>query len=147
MSRLISYGTALAAIIFLIASCWRNEPAWNDVPSPPDLMYKISIRTYGGGYADKPFDIKISSKMPLRHESTVVQTDQCKNVKILARRDYVYIFYDELALNGFSSFQYHNSLPRPFLCDVRHQFCRSLLQVAEKNREPVYSVCTYSGRN
>lgn len=144
MSRLILHRVALSAAALLLATCGRNEPSWVNLTSDQNLPYTVSIKTYGGDEADKPFDIKLSSKRAQGIESTIILTSQCKNVRVLPRRDYFYIFYDELALRGYSAFRYDASLPRPFLCDLRHQFCSELLRTAISGKESVSSACSYA---
>lgn len=145
MPRLIPARVALVATVLSLTSCGRNEPAWTDLPAPSEVPFTVSLRTYGGGHADRPFDLRVSSKTAAGMESTVVRSSQCKNVRVLPRRDYIYIFYDELGLSGYSSFQYDASLPRPFLCDLRNRFCSELLQAAVSAKERVSSACSYLG--
>ena len=144
MSRLILCVTTLAATILLLSGCGRSEHAWTDLPSSPEMSYTASIRTYGSDYADKPFDVQVKSKIPPRHENVVLRAIQCKNVRILPKADYIYIFYDELVLAGYSSNQFDASLPRPFLCDVRHTFCGNMLKAAVSAKEPVSIACSHS---
>lgn len=144
MSWLISCATALTATILLLLGCGRSEPAWTDLPSSSGTLYTASIRTYGSDYADKPFNVQVRSKTQPGLASTAVRASQCKNVRILPRPDYIYFFYEELGLAGFSSFQYDASLPRPFLCDLRHTFCRNMLRAALSAKEPVSVVCSHS---
>lgn len=145
MPRLILNGAALSAATLLLTACGQSEPNWVALASDPSLPYTASIKTYGGDEADRPFDIKLSSKTARGVESTIIQTSQCKNVRVLPRHDYFYIFYDELALRGYSAFRYDSSLPRPFLCDQRQEFCGFVLQRAVAAKEPITEACSYRG--
>lgn len=144
MPRLVLRLAAYFAAVLLTAGCGQNEPSWIDIPSSTEEAYATSIKTYGGDHADRPFDIKVRGKKLPNFENIVLRASQCKNVRILPRQDYIYIFYDELVLAGYSSNKFDSSLPRPFLCDIRHKFCDDLLKAAISAGEPVSSVCTYS---
>jgi hypothetical protein len=130
----------------LPAGCGRDGPAWKQLPASPDQAYEVSVRTFkDGAYADQPFHLRIRSRRPPGHEIRVLAASQCENVKILQTPDYLYVFYDELALGGFSSSQFAESMPRPFLCDLRHAFCNARLDAALGAKETVSDVCTYTG--
>lgn len=73
-----------------------------------------------------------------------MSAEQCKNVEVAQTKDNLFIFYDELVLNGFSSTRYDPSLPRPFLCDMQHPFCRATLATIVAAKGVVSKVCSYS---
>lgn len=128
MPWLIRCGTALMAIA-LFASCGRNEPPWNKLPSAGDQPYEVRIRTYrDGDYADQPFHLRVISRGSRQSEIRVMAARQCKNVNILQENGFLYLFYEELSLGGFSSSQYNVAMPRPFLCPLQHEFCRVSLR-------------------
>ena len=143
MSRLVRSFAALLVLMLINAGCGQNEPPWVDLPSSAEEAYVTSVKTYGGDHADRPFEIRVRSKNPPGHENIVLRASQCKNVWILPRQDYIYIFYDELILEGYSSNQFDASLPRPFLCDIRHKFCDNLMRTAVSASEPLSKVCSY----
>lgn len=144
MPRLTSHSTILMAFLSL-AGCGGSGPPWKKLPSSSDQPYEVSIRTFkDGAYADQPFHVRVVSKGTKVSEITLMRASQCKNVKILQRPDFLFIFYDELGLNSFLSSQFNASMPRPFLCPLQHEFCRNTLKAAVNGREAVSAICTHS---
>lgn len=144
MSRLTLCVTSLI-LVLLLASCERNEPPWKKLPSSSSQSYEVSIRTFKDGeYADQPFHVRVISKDPRASEIGVMKAQQCKNVNILQGQDFLYFFYEELSLSGFSSSKFSAAMPRPFLCPLQHEFCRNMLKGAISEREMVASACSYS---
>mgnify|MGYP001293784001 CR=1 FL=1 len=144
MSRLGPSIVALFVWPLLLGGCGQNEPRWADLPSSSQKGYTASVKTFGGAYADHPFEVWVESKSLPGHKNVILRASQCKNVKILPREDFIYVFYDELVLAGFSSNQFDGSLPRPFLCDIRHNFCGDMLRAAVRANESISAVCSYS---
>lgn len=143
MSKLTSRAAALTVAILLVG-CGQNDRPWVDLPTSPNAGYITSVKTYGGDDAVRPFDVRVKSKTAPFRKSNVFQASQCKNVDILPRANDLYVFYDELVVTEYHNSRFDGTLPRPFLCDIRHKFCSDLLQAAISAKEPVFSVCTSS---
>ena len=137
---------ALAAALLPVAACDRGGPPWKHLPSSAEQAYEIDLRTFkDGAYADQPFHLRIKSRRSPGVENRVMAASQCENVRILQGPDFLYIFYHELALSEFSSSKFYKSMPRPFLCDLRHPFCADRLKQALSAKERVLDICTYAG--
>jgi hypothetical protein len=106
--------------------CSRGELSRIDVQGSSKLAYKVKLEIINDGYGDKPFKITVISK-DLKMESQILFAEQCADVKVVPDKEYIYIFYRDMALHHFSSFQY-DSLPTPMLCDIQHPICAGLLQ-------------------
>lgn len=146
ISQVLARARGAATLLFMyisLASCAENDAPWQEMRSPDELMYAVNIRTYDEGYADDPFDIRLRSKVSSVREATVFQSTQCKNVLLLPRQDYLYVFYEFIIVANYSSVQHHKSFPRVFFCDVSHQFCSDLLKDAIARKEPMSQACTY----
>jgi hypothetical protein len=144
MSRLIHCAVAAVAFLMVFVGCGRREGPWSELPSSAGLPYTVSIRTHRDGqYADQPFELRIVSKLLPGRVSQVIFAEQCKSVSVAQTSGNLYIFYDEIALRGFSSFQYADSLPRPFLCDMHQEFCRDTLQLITESKGLVSQACSY----
>jgi hypothetical protein len=145
MPRIIAVAFLAVALAMSIASCGGNSPAWIALPSTAELPYLASVQTRkDGAYADQPFALKAVSKAHTEADSQLISAEQCKNVKVVQTKDTIFIFYDELILNGFSSMRYDPSLPRPFLCDMQKTFCQDMLGNFVTAKNAVSNVCTYS---
>lgn len=144
MYRIISSTFILISLSLLLFSCQRKGPEWVALPSSEDLLYQVLVRTYtDGAYADQPFSVRVVSKINSKRDSVPITAAQCRNVKIAQTKDIVYIFYDELVLDGFSSMQYGYSLPRPILCDMRQEYCQDMLKSIVSSNEILSNVCTF----
>jgi len=145
MPRLVLCAAALTAALLSLASCGGHEPPWKKLRTSSGQSYEVSVKTFkDGAYADQPFHLRIVSKRSPEDELKVLAAQQCKNVKVLQRPDYLYVFYEELGVNDFSTDQVVGSMPRPFLCPLQHEFCRNVLRTAEFGGEIVSAVCTSS---
>lgn len=142
MPRLRTINSALLAFILLFG-CGRKPSEWVYISSSPDSQYTTSVRSHGSDYADRPFDIRVQSKRAPYHENFILSASQCSNVRILPKRDFIYFFYDELVLTGFSSFQFDRSLPRPIMCDLKLKTCQDMLESAFKANEAISPICSH----
>lgn len=144
MPRLIFSFVATAILSSALVACGDSKPAWTTLPSASGSTYQVSFRTYkDGSYADQPFELRTTSKTGSSQAGQVLSAEQCKNVKVAQTKDNLFIFYDELVLKGFSSTRYDSSLPRPFLCDMRHPFCRTTLATIVAAKGVVSNICSY----
>lgn len=145
MPRLIFAFPIAAGVSLVLGACGGSKPAWTALPSEKGAAYQVSLRTYhDGGYADQPFELQTTSKTGSGQGGQVLSAEQCKNVKVAQTKDNLFIFYDVLVLKGFSSTRYDASLPRPFLCDMQHPFCKETLATIEAAKGVVTKVCSYS---
>lgn len=145
MPRLILATVAIAGTAISLVACGGNKPAWTLLPSADGSPYQVSIRTYNdGAYADQPFEVKAESKNFPEHSESILSAEQCKNVQIAQTKESLYIFYEEIVLNSFSSIRNYESLPRPFLCDMRNAFCKNTLREIVEAKGVVSKACTYS---
>jgi hypothetical protein len=136
--------TAVAMLALALAACVESKPVWRTLPSESGLSYEVSVRTYeDGNYADQPFELKTESKMESKNYVSFLSAEQCKNVKVAQTKNIVFIFYDELVLNSFSSTRFDTSFPRPFLCDMQHPFCKTTLTTIIAAKGVVSNVCTF----
>lgn len=145
MPRLILSSAVTTGLSLLLVACGGGKPAWTTLPSASGSTYQVSLRTYeDGDYADQPFELRTTSKTGSGQGGQLLSAAQCRNVKVAQTKDNLFIFYDELVLKGFSSMRYDESLPRPFLCDMQHLFCRETLAKIVAAKGVVSKVCSYS---
>jgi hypothetical protein len=145
MPRLIFFIAVAAGLPVVLVGCGGSKPAWVKLPSASGSSYQVSIRTYKDeGYADQPFELRTTSKNGSGQGGQILSAEQCKNVKIAQTKENLFIFYDEIVLRGFSSTRYDASLPRPFLCDMQHPFCRDTLAGIMVAKGVVSKICSYS---
>lgn len=130
----------LISCLFAAGGCSRGNLSWSEVPGSAELSYNVRLETIDDGYGDKPFKIKVISKDG-KKESQLMFAEQCAGVKVILDKEYVYIFYRELALHHFSGFQY-GSLPKPMLCDIQHPVCAGLLQTLISQGAHPTDVCS-----
>lgn len=146
MPRIILSAIQWFVIVCCVASCDSNEPSWVKLPTNEEIPYHIFLMTYeDGNYADQPFSIKATPKDESSElESQPISAEQCKNVKLAQTPDRIVLFYDELVLKEFSSFQYSENLPRPFLCDLQVENCMEMLNSLMAANQLVSDICTHS---
>lgn len=145
MPRLILSCILAVGLSSALVACEDSKPAWTTLPSASGSTYQVSVRTYkDDGYADQPFELQMASKTGSGQGGQVLSAEQCKNVSVAQTKDNLFVFYDELVLKGFSSTRYDSSLPRPFLCDMQHPFCRATLEKIMAEKGAVSKVCSYS---
>lgn len=131
-------------ITIILGSCGRNEPPWKQIASSQQLAYVVQLKTFDSeGHADSPFQLGVAIKTTPSDITTLLKTTQCKNVEILAASNYLYIFYDRVALSVFSGRQSVSLLPRPLLCDRHHPVCRDLRKSLHLKGYSAYQICTY----
>lgn len=147
----------LSMAIIAIAACQRQQPRWADVPVSPDLPYELKLRTFhDGGYADQPFRLMLIRRGSTPHENClfskgdckiILHTEQCENILVIATKEFIYIFYSEIIINGFGSFAYEDYQPRRVLCDIASPFCKDLYDRLSRDHGPGAQICTFEGQD
>ena len=132
------------AALSLLLGCGGLEPLPVALPNASGVPYRVMLKTFGNDpYADRPFDLLVEADGSLGEPKTVLRAEQCKNVSVAQTAERLYVFYDELMLNGFASFRYQANEPRVVLCDLQTQDClssrRQLVQAGAK----LSNVCSY----
>jgi hypothetical protein len=125
-----------------IAACSVPEPSAVALPSENGVPYRVLLQTFDdGAYADQPFRLLIQAAGG--EPKTVLRAAQCKDVRVGQTADALYVFYGELMLNGFSSFQFAANEPRVILCDLRASACASTQRELIEAGAKLSEVCTY----
>lgn len=134
--------TGLAPL--LVAACGGSEPPLVALPTENGVPYRLMLRTFAdGSYADQPFHLLVKADGSSGEPKTVLRAAQCKNVSVGQSADRLYVFYGELALNGFASFQYQANEPRVVLCDLQSQECLSIRRQLIRAGTRLINVCSY----
>jgi hypothetical protein len=135
---------AMMGAVLSLAACGGQKPSWTPLPSPAEIPYQVSARTFkDGSYADQPFQLRINSKSHPERGGLFISSGQCKNVTVAQTSDTIYVFYDQIVLNEFSSIRYGEEFPTPLLCDLHHPYCSSLLKQIAMTKGALSEVCTY----
>ena len=129
---------------FLVVACGSSEPQPVALPVSEGVDYQVSIKTFDDGvYADQPFHLLVRTKDGGNQSRTVLRAGQCKDVAVAQTQDILYVFYDELVLDSFSSFQYENDEPRIMLCDMHLPICVHIQTELTASGTQLSEVCTY----
>ncbi len=129
---------------FLVVACGSSEPQPETLPVSEGVDYQVSIKTFDdGAYADQPFHLLVRTKDRGSQSRTVLRAEQCKDVAVAHTQDILYIFYDELVLDAFSSFQYEKDEPRIMLCDMHLPICVHIQTELTASGTQLSEVCTY----
>lgn len=142
--------------IIAMVACERRQPPWIDVPVSSRLPYELKLATYDDGdIAGQPFDLMVIRRGSTPHENClfskgdcdiILRAEQCENVLVIAKKDFLYIFYSEIAIKQFGSFTYGKYQPRRALCDIASSFCRDLYDRLSQDHGPGAQVCTFEGQ-
>lgn len=112
-----------------------------EVYSPDELNYNTYIKFYEEYNGSHPFELMVESKGDYKFQNIILFSEQCKNVKISPQKSEIYIFYDKIILENFSSSRYDSLMPTPILCDMSHSYCRGVLHSIIEKGGFVKSVC------
>ena len=128
----------------LLTACAPSGPEPVELPSATGVHYRVLLRTFqDGAYADQPFHLSIKIPGSRFDPKTVLRAQQCKNVSVAQTPDTLYIFYDDLSLNLFSSSQIHATDPRVLLCDLHIPLCVNAQRKLAQAGGALTNVCTY----
>lgn len=115
--------------LLLVAGCGGSEPPTATLPTERGVPYRVMLTTFhDGAYADQPFRLLLKADSSAGEPKNILQATQCKNVSVGQTADTLYVFYDDLAVSEFASFQYHANEPRVLLCDLHTSECRNIRQ-------------------
>lgn len=138
------YRSLLYVMVFLfIGGCGRGDPPLHKLSDSSNLPYEVFLQTFkDGAYADQPFKLftkgkSDDDKLPME----VLFASQCKNVQVVPTRQYLYIFYEYISLDSFTSIAYEPD-PTPFLCGLSHPVCKEIFEKAKKEGASAYQACT-----
>ena len=127
-----------------LVSCGRSEPHPVALPTVPGVPYRVLVKTFRDGhYADQPFHLLVQIKGSEGQPKTILRAEQCKDVQIAQTPRTLYVFYDEMILNGFSSFQYEANEPRVLLCDLHTPECIASRLALSRQAANLSNVCKY----
>jgi len=130
--------------LLCLASCGGSAPDAVALPGVKDAPYRVLVRTYqDGAYADQPFHILVKQVNGREEPKTVLWSEQCKNVSVAQEPDTVYVFYEELTLNGFTSFEFARWEPDVQLCDLHAPICRNAQRELARTGTRFSDVCSY----
>jgi hypothetical protein len=131
------------ALALLIAGCGGPEPPMVPVPQESGVHYRVFIKTFqDGAYADQPFDLLVQADANAEPR-TVLRAGQCKNVSVGQTAGVLYVFYDELTLNVFSSQSARADEPQIALCDVQVHECSDARKRLAGRGIKLSNVCTF----
>lgn len=131
-------------VLLSLVACGGSEPDPIALPTAAGVPYRVLVTTFNdGAYADQPFHLLLESKGAAGDPKTVLRAEQCKNVHLAQTPHTLYVFYDELMLNGFSSFRYEAHEPRVLLCDVQTPECAATRLTLTSRGAKLSNVCTY----
>ena len=120
----MKFKASVLLFAFLVVACGSSEPQPMALPVSEGVDYQVSIKTFDDGvYADQPFYLFVRTKDRGNQSRTVLRVEQCKDVAVAQTQDILYVFYHEIVLDAFSSFQYEKDQPRIMLCDMHLPIC------------------------
>lgn len=130
--------------LLLIAGCGASEPSTVTLPTQGAIPYRVILKTFrDGDYADQPFHLLLKAERGNAEPRTILRAAQCKEVNVGQTPDTLFVFYRELALTSFASFQYDDNEPRIMLCDLHSPLCQSAHQELIRQGVNLAPVCTY----
>ena len=133
----------LFALLF-VAGCGGSEPPTVTLMTEKGVPYRVMITTFhDGAYADQPFHLLLKADHSAGEPKNVLQAGQCKNVSVGQTTEILYVFYDELAVSAFASFQYQANEPRVLLCDLHTPECRRIRQRLVGSGTKLSNICSY----
>ncbi len=128
----------------LMTACAPSGPEPVELPSATGIQYRVLLQTFqDGAYADQPFHLSIKRSGSRFDPKTVLRAQQCKNVSVAQTRDTLYIFYDELSLNRFSSLNFEAADPNVLLCDLHTPLCVGVQRKLAQAGLAFTNVCSY----
>jgi len=134
---------SLLALLPLLA-CGRSEPPAVELAVQIGVPYRVLLKTFqDGAYADQPFHLLVQTRGGAFEPKTVLRAEQCKNVTLAQTSDTLYVFYDELALTSFTSFESETSEPTILLCDVQASTCADVQRQLTKAGTKLTNLCSY----
>ena len=137
----MKWNGALGAVVaFLLSGCGARDVPARPLPGAADAPYTLSLKTYEDGHADQPFKLLIST--PDEPARQVLFAEQCRNVVVAQTPRLLWVFYDELALKEFRSFNY-GQRPRPVLCDLAASHCRQTRDALARSGVRLQHLCTF----
>lgn len=136
--RLLSISASLC-----LQAC-HAEPTPVALTSGSGVPYDTLLQTFrDGDSAEQPYRLLVRETGTQNTPKTVMFAEECKNVNVIPTKDTLYVFYDELILQEFSSSRYAPWKPRVRLCDLHFQDCsdaqRRLMQAGARQT----SVCPF----
>jgi hypothetical protein len=134
-------------LLLLIAGCGGSKPPTVPLPMQSGTAYRVMLKTFSdGAYADQPFHLLVVPRAGKAEPKTVLRAAQCQDVDVGQAPKTLFVFYRELSLTSFASFQYEQNEPRILLCDLRFPLCQSARRELLQERIGLVPICTYRSR-
>jgi hypothetical protein len=124
-------------------SCSAPQNPWTSLNSPPGTSYVVQYQLLGDrGYGDTPFKIRIFSRNNPQEVENLIQTGQCKGVKVGLSTNLIYLFYDEIEIREFSSYSYIQNAPEVIICNIRERNCKTAYFELMNRGRYIADLCT-----
>ena len=142
-SRWISIALLLLVTVIAIKALTQPDPAGERLQRAKGAAYQLTITRFsqGEGLVCPPFrlDVRFDNQpdLPLR----VLFSEQSDDVTLAQTPSALYIFYNDMILNGFNGSRFGTRDAKPVLCDLNVPICVSEMKRLVSSGTPMQRVC------
>lgn len=126
----------------------RPDPPEHRVPIAAGASYRLSLTRFsqGEGLVCPPFrlDVYYDTQPDLRRQ--VLLAEQSDDVVIAQTPSVIYVFYNELVLDGFGGWIADTRDAKPLLCDINVPACSNELKRLANSGARMQRVCERARR-
>jgi hypothetical protein len=137
--------TALLFVVAAVATggMTHSDPPGEKLQRAKGARYELTITRFseGEGLTCPPFRLGARFDSQADLEFQLLSSEQSDDITLAQTHSNIYIFYNELALDGFASFRYDSRDAKLVLCDINVPICANEMKRLAKEGVQMRRVC------